>query len=102
MIDIKAAAKLAGKQFAQPGLAVSLTVSTLTAVVSAQQGPIKCCCHGHLILAKIGHPGIEATRSTHGQVNNLWMCVAEWGNILKTRISDSVGEIILPPQDSIC
>lgn len=101
MIDIKAAAKLAGDQFAQPGLAVSLTMSTLTAVVSAQQGPIKCCCHGHLILAKIGHPGIQAARSTHRQVN----IVDVRGRVTKypeNRASNSVGQIILLPQHSTC
>lgn len=30
------------------------------------------------------------------------MCITEWGNILKSRTSYSVGEIILLPQDSNC
>lgn len=30
------------------------------------------------------------------------MCAAEWGNILNTRTSNSMGEIILTPQDSNC
>lgn len=69
----------------------------------ARQGPIKpSCCHKHSILAKIGHLGIQTARSTHGQINSFWMCVTEWGNILKPRTSNSVGEIILLPQDSSC